>query len=112
MRSADLKRMQIISIVWGIIMFLLVAGVTAMGFVYKNETKHYKEFEALVAKKSHEYLLNNNLEKVSIDKLKEEYIIETTLINQKECTGYVKNEENEAKAFVKCGMYKTQGYEE
>ena len=39
MRSADLKRMQIISIVWGIIMFLLVAGVTAMGFVYKNETK-------------------------------------------------------------------------
>ena len=43
---------------------------------------------------------------------KEEHIIETTLINQKECTGYVKNEENEAKAFVKCGMYKTQGYEE
>ena len=39
MKQVDLKQMRKISVIWGIIMFLLVIGVTVIGFVYKNETK-------------------------------------------------------------------------
>ena len=45
MKQVDLKHMRKISIIWGIIMFLLIIGVTAIGIIYKNETKNYKTYK-------------------------------------------------------------------
>ena len=41
----DLKKMRMISYVWGSVLFLLVGGLTAIGFVYKNKIKKYEELE-------------------------------------------------------------------
>ena len=36
----DLKKMRMISYVWGFLLFLLVAGLTAIGFIYKIKRKN------------------------------------------------------------------------
>ena len=84
MKNVDLKQMKRISVIWGLIMFLALAGVTVLGFVYKNETKKYKEFESLLVEQSHEYVLNNNLEKISLNELKEKEVISSVTVNEKE----------------------------
>ncbi len=112
MQSVNLKQMRRISVVWGIIMFLLVVGVTIIGIIYKNETKEYKKFETELLEKAENYLIGNDLNKVSISELKEQNIIETSIVNEKECEGYILKKDEEYKAYVKCGKYKTKGYEE
>ena len=112
MKQVDLKQMRKISVIWGIIMFLLVIGVTVIGFVYKNETKNYKKFEMELVDKAKDYIAVNNLNKVTISELKEQNIIETSVVNEKTCDGYILKEDEEYKAYVKCGSYKTRGYEE
>lgn len=112
MKQVDLKHMRKISIIWGIIMFLLIIGVTAIGIIYKSETKNYKEFETELANKAKDYIIVNNLNKVTISELKEQNIIETSVVNEKECDGYILKENDEYKSYVKCGNYKTRGYEE
>lgn len=110
MKQVDLKHMRKISIIWGIIMFLLIIGVTAIGIIYKNESKNYKEFEMELVDKAKDYIIVNNLNKVTISELKEQNIIETSVVNEKECDGYILKEDEEYKAYVKCGSYKTRGY--
>ena len=44
--KTEIKHMQRISIIWGCLLFLLVAGVTVIGILYKKETKEYKDFES------------------------------------------------------------------
>ena len=112
MKQVDLKHMRKISIIWGMIMFLLIIGVTAIGIIYKNESKNYKEFEIGLVDKAKDYIIVNNLNKVTISELKEQNIIETSVVNEKECDGYILKEDEEYKAYVKCGSYKTRGYEE
>ena len=112
MKNVNLKQMKRISVIWGLIMFLALAGVTVLGFVYKNETKKYKEFESLLVEQSHEYVLNNNLEKISLNELKEKEVISSVTVNEKECEGYVSMKEGDIKAFIQCGDYKTRGYKE
>ena len=36
---AGYKRMKVISVVWGLILVLLVIGLTVIGFVYKHESE-------------------------------------------------------------------------
>ncbi len=112
MRSVDLKKMRRISIIWGIIMFLLIAGVTILGIVYKEESKKYKEYETKLVEKSEDYMRINNLSKITIEELKEQNLIEQTSVAEKECTGYVLKAEEKYQAYVKCGNYKTKGYAE
>ena len=38
--------MRIISYAWGTILIVLVAGLTAIGFVYKNKLKKYEALES------------------------------------------------------------------
>lgn len=95
MKQVDLKHMRKISIIWGMIMFLLIIGVTAIGIIYKNESKNYKEFEIGLVDKAKDYIIVNNLNKVTISELKEQNIIETSVVNEKECDGYILKEDEE-----------------
>ena len=62
MKQVDLKHMRKISIIWGIIMFLLIIGVTAIGIIYKSETKNYKKFETELANKAKDYIIDHSYE--------------------------------------------------
>lgn len=110
MKSLDLKHMQRISFIWGTIMIFLVVGMTIIGFIYKNKTKEFKEFEEIVAEKAKDYLVLNNLNKVTIEELKNSNIIDSLIVDGKNCTGYVVSNNAEYKSYIKCGSYKTKGY--
>lgn len=118
MGNVDLKKMRFISIIWGTVLFLIVIALTTIGIIYKNQTKDFKTFEKEIIKKSEDYLKEKAIteEKVTLEKLKEENIIETLKINEKECTGYItitkKKETFEYTPYIKCGSYKTKGYKE
>jgi len=119
MREVNLKKMKIISIVWGIVLFSLIALLTIIGLIYKKETKEYKDFEITLKEKTKEYVENKSLLPddnitITLEELKENKVIENTKINDKECEGYiiVTNENGiyEYLSYVKCGNYKTKGY--
>ncbi len=109
--SPDLKKMHKISVIWGCIMFLLVIGVTIVGFVYKNETKKYKTFEKTIVDQASTYLKNNNLTKASLEELIENDAVQLTEEYQKQCTGYVTLKNENYKSYIKCQNYQTKGYE-
>ena len=116
--NVDLKKMRFISIIWGTILFLIVITLTAIGIIYKNQTKEFKDFEKSIIEKSKDYLEEKTPteEKITLEELKEKNIIETLTINEKECTGYIlikkKKESFEYTPYINCGTYKTKGYKE
>ena len=119
MKNLDLKKMHYISVIWGIIMLLLVLGLTIIAIIYKNETEEYKAFEKTLEEKTQEYIETNGLypsNKVSytIEELLEEKVVETNIVKDKNCEGYVEiannNQSFSYQAYVKCGTYKTLGY--
>lgn len=109
--KTEIKHMQRISIIWGCLLFLLVAGVTVIGILYKKETKEYKDFEKRVVEQSYDYLKVHNLEKITLAELQEENVIESLVVNENTCEGYIEKNDQDYKAFIKCGKYKTQGYQ-
>lgn len=109
-------------ILWGFLVILLIGLLTAVGFVYKNKTKVYKELENSLVEAEKKYVEakflypqdNETLKTTSEELLNENYIDNMAIDNQ-ECTGYVKVYKDSTvfkyKAFIKCGRYTTKGYE-
>lgn len=121
MKSVDLKQMRMISIIWGSILFFIVIALTAFGFFYKKQTKVYKDFENLLAEKTEEYvtelaLLEEDKFRITLEELKENNKIDTIIVNDKICEGYIeinyKKEKYTYTPFIKCGNYKTKGFKE
>lgn len=119
MKSVDLKKMRLISIVWGLVLFLMVFSLTTFGFYYKKQTKAFKDFEKKLTMIVEEYtkekaLLDKDDLIITIEELKEENKIETRVVNEKVCEGYVvvtyKNEKYTYSPYIKCGKYKTKNY--
>lgn len=119
MKNLDLKKMHYISVIWGIIMLLLVLGLTIIAIIYKKETEEYKAFESTLEEKTQEYIEANGLypddkATYSVEELLEEKVVETNIVKDKKCEGYVEIENNNQsfsyQAYVKCGTYKTLGY--
>lgn len=117
----NLKKMQLVSFIWGAILIIIVIALTIFGFWYKSLTKEYKEFEKTLVEKTKEYcldkvLLNNNNMKITLDELKEEKVLENLKIKDTECEGYIEiqytKENYKYSPFIKCGNYKTKGYKE
>lgn len=113
------KRMKVISVVWGFILVLLVIGLTVIGFVYKHESKVYKEYEELLVKQATSYVEDHSLYpdeslKITDDEMLEGGYLETTYVNGHDCSSYVmvlKNGKSYSfDSFVQCGNYKTKGY--
>ena len=88
------KRMRVISVVWGVLLILLVVGLTIIGFVYKHETTVYKEYEDLLVKQATSYVEDHSMYpeeslKITDEELLDDGYIETTYVNGHDCTGYV-----------------------
>ena len=119
MPSPNLRRMRLISIIWGLVMFILVAGLTVVGVMYKNNTKKYKEIESTLVEAAKKYLEDKSLEiDDNIKLLKEE--LEPEIPDDKkeslnECDAYVKVEKKKStydyQGYIKCAKYKTKNYE-
>ncbi len=112
--------MKKITIVWTIILIVIVAGLTFIGFKIKSENKDNVLEKALITQSEKyfglymsKYPKLNESVRITYEELKEEgYDAELGL----NCTGYVvvenKNGVYDYKAYVSCPNYTTEGYSE
>lgn len=120
MSNVDLKKMRMISILWGIVLFGIVLVLTIFGFIYKKQSKIYQEFEQVLSEKAKDYMdkkgiyLENETHTISMDELVEENFLDTLEVNGNVCEGYVvvtnENARDSFKSYVDCKKYKTRGY--
>lgn len=119
----DLKQMKKVSIVWGVVLFLMVVGLTAIGFVYKSKASDYKKIEEELVNITEKYVEAKFLypdEKDSIrirlSELQNDGYMEELKKDEDVCDGYVVLTHNgfiyEYKGYVKCPKYTTKGYDE
>lgn len=114
----DLEGMHRLTVVWGTVMFILVAGLTFVGFYYKKKAASYQELETVLVDKASEYLekhteVDLNVEEIKITKadLIDEGYLDSLEKDGQYCDGYVLIRDNEYKGYVKCDSYTTKGYE-
>lgn len=115
-----MNRLKKMSIIWGIVAFLLFAFLTTVGFLYKNKSQKYKDLEKQLEEVTKSYTASNfNFPKngqeivISLAELKEQDLIEKLEVEDQECDGYVvvtSKNVVEYKAYIKCEQYKTHGY--
>lgn len=118
----DLKKMRMISYVWGSVLFLLVGGLTAIGFVYKNKIKKYEELENKLESNVKAYVdekfiypeEGENI-KITYQELKSNNGIDNLNVDDEECDGYsiILHDGNifKYKTYIKCKDYKTKNYD-
>lgn len=115
--------MQHISIIWGTILFLIFAGLTAFGLIYKNKSKDYKQLEDNLKNAAKQYVdqkflypNENDTLKVTSKELEENDIKDILKKDEETCEGYVivtkKNEIYQYSPYIKCSKYQTKNYQE
>ncbi len=118
----NLKQMHRISVIWGIVLVLLVTGLTAIGFLYKNKSKDYKEMENKLVNFAEKYVEakflypeENQSLRITLDDLKSNDYLEELKKDDDVCDGYVVVSHDgfvyHYKGFVKCPKYTTKNYE-
>lgn len=118
---SNLKRMKIISIIWGMFLVTLFIIVTIFAVKFKSNSKKYLELGEFFSSKAKEYVEDNNFypEKDKILKISKSDLIDNEYLEELEvdediCEGFVivSNEENyEYKAYLKCDKYISAKYE-
>lgn len=116
-----LRRMKIISIIWGMFLVTLFIVITAFALKFKNNSKKYLELANEFSKKAQKYVEDNNLypEKDSILKISRNDLINNNYLEKLEidddkCDGFVivnNKEIYEYKAYLKCDKYISAKYE-
>lgn len=116
-----MKKNNTVFVVWGIIVVVLIALLTFLGFVLKNRNKDYIELEDKLLDKAKQYVDNKFLypEKkgdtvkiTSAELIENEYLTDLKF-EEDTCEGYVIVSYDgvyKYKAYIKCDNYKTKGY--
>lgn len=118
----DLKQMKRISIVWGFVLVILVASLTAVGFLYKSKASGYKDLEEELVNLAQKYVESRFLYpedkqkiKITLDDLKDYDYIEELKKDEDVCDGYVILSYDgfayQYKGYIKCPKYTTKNYE-
>ncbi len=117
-----MDKMRKYSIIWGIMLFLIVALLTTYGFIYKKKTSVYKDLEAKLVDAEKKYVdaqflypdKNETLKTTSEELISNGYLDELKIKDQ-ECLGYVvvnfEDSVYQYKGYISCAKYKTKGYE-
>lgn len=116
-----LKKMKVISILWGMILFTLLILLTACALIFKHKSKIYEEVSNDFANQVKEYVETNNLYpnldstiKIEDSELIDKNLMETIIVNGDTCKGYVivsnKNDNYDYKPYIKCKKYITGNY--
>ena len=114
----DLKK---ISIIWGLLLFLIFSFLTFFALKWKAKTTPYFKLEEELVSKTksyyemnHSYPAEGNYVIIPYQELKENNMIGELKTNDDECDGYVRVEKNgviEYKAYIKCNHYTTKDYD-
>lgn len=114
-----LKRMRMISMIWGMLLIGLFLIVTIFGVSYKKKVKLYEEQENKLLEACRKYVDTNKLYpstsslKITLDELKESGFMHIISVGSDECDGYVVVENDDSivyQSYIKCGKYSTNGY--
>ena len=117
-----LKKMRVISILWGMILFTLLILLTAFALIFKYKSKVYEEAASAFGDKAQEYVEDTNLypeEDNTLIVTKEELIenkyIKDLVVKDNDCEGYVvvkyEKENYSYTPYIHCKKYITGGYD-
>ncbi len=118
-----IKKMKIISIIWGLLLFAIVAILTVFGFKYKKLISKYEKVEEKLTEATKQYVdkrflypEKNESLKVTLEELQGENILASLQSEDSdECNGYtiIKNKNGifNYDSYIKCDKYKTKNYE-
>lgn len=117
----NLKQMNRIGIIWGIILFSLVLLLTIFGFLYKSKTIEYRQMEEQIVNLSQKYVEAKFIYpdekqslKITLDELKSNGYIEDFKKENENCDGYVILSHDgfvyNYKGYIKCPKYTTKDY--
>lgn len=116
-----LKQMKKISIIWGIIIFIMFASLITLSLMYKQKIKKYDELSLTLETNARKYITNKSLYplqggyiKVILDQLDDEGIKTELKIGKEYCDGYVivkyDGEVISYKPYLKCLKYTSKNY--
>ena len=119
MRNPNLRRMRLISVIWGLLMLILVVGLTIIGMIYKSNVQKYKDVEQALVNAAKKNVEDKSIEIDNSIKFTKEELENEIDEKQKEilkdCEGYAKVEKKkniyDYKGYIKCDNYKTRNYE-
>lgn len=117
----NIKQMNRVSLIWGLILFLLVFLLTVFGFLYKSKTIEYRQMEEKLTNIAEKYVEAKFLYpdegqslKINLEELKNEGYIEELKKDDDNCDGYVILSHDgfvyHYKAYIKCPKYTTKDY--
>lgn len=117
-----MKKTKILFVIWAIIVVIIIALLTALGFILDNRYEKYRTLEEKLETSAKKYAEDN----VLLDEDDREYIV-TSLeliesgyldnleIDDNVCTGYVVIQNDGAyqyEAYISCKQYTTKNYED
>lgn len=116
-----MKELKKISIIWGLLLLVIFSLLTFFALKWKaKNSPYFKLEEQLVAKTksyyemNHSYPTKDNYVIIPFEELRENNMIDELKIDDDECDGYVKVQNNgviEYNAYIKCNHYTTKDYE-
>lgn len=115
-----MKKIKTAYIIWAILVVVIIALLTTLGFMYPKKLAPYKELEFNLQEAAEKYvelefLYPEEGESLTIkaeDMINKEIMKELTYKNET-CSGYVELTYNGVynyKSFIKCDNYTTKGY--
>lgn len=117
-----MNKMKKMYAIWGIIVVLVFALLTAFGFLYKNKSSVYKDLEEKLVNAEKKYAdakflypQNSEIVKVTAKEMIEFGALDSLEKDGKSCDGYATIQKKgtvfEYKGYVSCENYKTKGFE-
>ena len=115
-----MKKNNQLFIVWGVLVVLIVDGLTVLGLMMKSKFNEYDVIEKKLLDSGIKYIdikflypEGNDVVKVTSDELIQNGYLDELKYNDNICTGYVTvrlEKVYQYKAYIKCGNYTTKGY--
>ena len=116
-----MKELRRISIVWGLLLFIIFAALTFFALQWKAKTSPYLDLEKTMVSKTksyyemdHSYPQKGQSVIITFEDLKNANMMEELKVNDDTCEGYVKVENTgviEYKAYIKCKSYTSKDYD-
>lgn len=116
-----MKELRIISIIWGLLLFVIFAALTFFALKWKAKTSPYFDLEKTMVSKTksyyemeHAYPSKGQSVIITFEDLNNANMMEELKVNDDNCEGFIKVENAgviEYKAFIKCEGYTTKDYD-
>lgn len=108
-------------VVWGVLVVLIVGGLTTLGFLIEARDENYVQVEEKLLDSAKKYVdgkflypTDGEVLKVTKEEMIENGFLDELKYEDDTCTGYVTIKLDgvyKYKAYIKCSKYTTKGYE-